>query len=82
MSIVVHSTVERQSVGRSVVVVAGLAGAVCRIVALGVLVLAGLAAIGGILVLILILVLIGGVLLFLWGALGWLYNRREKEDGQ
>ena len=57
MSIVVHSTVERQSVGRSVVAVAGLAGAVCRIVALGVLVLAGLAAIGGILVLILILVL-------------------------
>ena len=69
MSIVVHSTVERQSVGRSVVAVAGLAGAVCRIVALGVLVLAGLAAIGGILVLILILVLIGGVLLFLLFAL-------------
>ena len=25
---------------------------------------------------------LGGVLLFLWGALGWLFNRREKEDGQ
>ena len=25
---------------------------------------------------------LGGVLLFLWGALGWLFNPREKEDGQ
>lgn len=25
---------------------------------------------------------LGGVLLFLWGALGWLFNRREKENGQ
>lgn len=23
---------------------------------------------------------LGGVLLFLWGALGWLFNRREKES--